>query len=546
MPHVAGVVTAVAKKGLLRGFWLESERADRSLATSEGVFVDTRGRPSVKAGDRVKVAGRVREIIVPRRWRSALPVTAIEMSDVTVLARGVPLPRARAITLEDSPPPSGARRPLKGELNPRTSALDFWESLEGMRVTLDMVTTIGPTSRHGDVWTLLAEYERSPRSQRGVLTASAGQRILLAGRPFGRKLELWPVGTHLHGPLTGIVSYAFGNYRVQLFEPPGTVRSKKLIKQRVRWPRSDAQLAVASYNVLNLGGDAKPDAFKARARHIAISLDGPDIVVLQEIQDNSGKRNDGVEAADITMTKLLRAIEAQGGPRYKYLQIDPQGGQDGGIPGGNIRVAMLYKPGKIKVVKSRATDPHCGDGRWHLPRNPMRIGAAAKAFADSRKPLVALFSVMGRSYLVVGVHLKSKHGDDPLAGPNQPPIAHSAPTRQAQAALIGAFVRRAMICESDLRVIVAGDMNDVPGAAPLQPLIEAGLTNLAERLLPRERYSYIYQGRAELLDQIWVSANIPIRDGAKFAVIHVNAEYPYTQRASDHDPVIMSTSIRQQ
>lgn len=79
------------------------------------------------------------------------------------------------------------------------------------------------------------------------------------------------------------------------------------------------------------------------ADHIVNYLNAPDIVFLQEIQDDSGRKDDGTVSADKTLSKLTATIarvslyEAQ----YEYAYVAPEDNMDGGQPGGNIRVAYL-------------------------------------------------------------------------------------------------------------------------------------------------------------------------------------------------------------
>lgn len=86
------------------------------------------------------------------------------------------------------------------------------------------------------------------------------------------------------------------------------------------------------------------------ASHIVNHLNIPDLMFLQEVQDNSGRRNDGTVDANVTLSTLAEAIfdEARKQAvapddvvKYSWLDIDPEDGMDGGIPGGNIRVAYL-------------------------------------------------------------------------------------------------------------------------------------------------------------------------------------------------------------
>ena len=73
------------------------------------------------------------------------------------------------------------------------------------------------------------------------------------------------------------------------------------------------------------------------------NLQAPDILSVEEVQDNSGATNDGVVAADQTLTKLVTAISAAGGPTYQWRELDPVNDEDGGQPGGNIRQVFLFR-----------------------------------------------------------------------------------------------------------------------------------------------------------------------------------------------------------
>lgn len=77
------------------------------------------------------------------------------------------------------------------------------------------------------------------------------------------------------------------------------------------------------------------------AKHIAHYLNTPDIMFVQEIQDDSGPTDDGVVSANLTLTTLVKAIQKESGVLYSYFDIAPVNNQDGGQPGGNIRQAYL-------------------------------------------------------------------------------------------------------------------------------------------------------------------------------------------------------------
>jgi predicted extracellular nuclease len=77
------------------------------------------------------------------------------------------------------------------------------------------------------------------------------------------------------------------------------------------------------------------------AGHISNLPRTPDIMFIQEIQDNSGPTNDGTVDANVTLTKLVNVIAAISNVTYQFASVNPVDGQDGGQPGGNIRTAFL-------------------------------------------------------------------------------------------------------------------------------------------------------------------------------------------------------------
>lgn len=80
----------------------------------------------------------------------------------------------------------------------------------------------------------------------------------------------------------------------------------------------------------------------AVAAHISNLLQTPDIMFVQEIQDDTGPTDDGTVSANVTLTTLVNAIAAVSNVTYQFASIDPVNNQDGGQPGGNIRTAFLY------------------------------------------------------------------------------------------------------------------------------------------------------------------------------------------------------------
>src|SRR6185312_16850305 len=103
--------------------------------------------------------------------------------------------------------------------------------------------------------------------------------------------------------------------------------------------------------VENLAPSNPDSKFQALAQGIVTNLASPDIIAVEEVQDNDGATDDGVVAADQTLSKLTAAIAAAGGPSYQWAEIDPVNDEDGGQPGGNTRVAFLYNPDRVTFVE---------------------------------------------------------------------------------------------------------------------------------------------------------------------------------------------------
>ena len=61
------------------------------------------------------------------------------------------------------------------------------------------------------------------------------------------------------------------------------------------------------------------------------------------------------------------------------------------------------------------------------------------------------------------------------------------------------------------------------------------------RVPGNEGYSYVYQGNSQVLDHVLASK--AAAEGAIIDAVHVNAEFPSTDRASDHDPIVVKLAF---
>ena len=299
---------------------------------------------------------------------------------------------------------------------------------------------------------------------------------------------------------------------------------------------------MATYNVENLDpGDA---TFEAHAAAIVHNLQAPDIVSLEEIQDNDGAKNDGTAAADRTVTKLIDAIVAAGGPRYEWRSIDPVNNADGGEPGGNIRQVFLFNPERVSFTDraggdaTTATGVTKTNGKAALTLSPGRIDPADSAWTNSRKPLAGEFVFRGRTVFVIANHFASKGGDQSLHAQFQPPVRSSETQRHLQATAVNSFAKDILKVQRNAAVIALGDMNDFEFSGTTRLLEDDGALWSAIKSLPkRERYTYDFQGNSQVLDQILISPSIR-RDGdVAYDSVHINAEF--SDQISDHDPQVL-------
>ena len=186
------------------------------------------------------------------------------------------------------------------------------------------------------------------------------------------------MGDWFDQPLTGILDYSFGNFKLELTQTP-SFQPGHLDKEIAPAPKP-GELSLASMNVQNLDpGDGKA-RFDAYARLIVDNLRTPDIISLDEIQDNNGLTDDLVTDASQTYRMLIDAIKSAGGPTYDFRDIPPERNQDGGEPGGNIRVGFLFRTDRgiqfIDRGKGGASDPvgiKAGSNGPELTLNPGRI-----------------------------------------------------------------------------------------------------------------------------------------------------------------------------
>jgi len=561
--NVPGIVTAVRAAGSGKGYWIQDPNPDSNPVTSEGIFVFTSSAPAVAVGDSVLVSGKVQDFYPLSSGdtvatTSNLSTTEIDQTGVITLSTGNSLPDPIVLGPNTVPdvyaPDLGGQNIESTPIDPSRSALDLYESIEGMRVEVDNARVVGPSNSFG---------EQYVTTKPGQAVSYRGGTLLTAENavPSGR-LEVVPadgsnpgvnVGDVFTGATIGPIDYSqFGGYFIAATKL-GTVQSGNLAPVVATGP-SKKQLSVATYNVENLAPSDPASKYAALAHGIVANLASPDIIAVEEVQDNDGATDDGVVAADQTISKLTAAIVAAGGPSYDSREIDPVNDQDGGQPGGNIRVVFLFNPNVVSFVDAGASTVNRSTtgtqvvkkrGEPALTLSPGRIDPNSPVWNDSRKPLIGEFEFNGHDVFVIANHFDSKLGDQSQDGRFQFPAQSSAVQRAGQAQTEHQFINQILAIDRKADVVVVGDLNDYqfsPALAALETGTSDGsgtptLTDLITTLPASQQYTYDFDGVSEVLDHILVSNNI---SNFTYQVVHLNAEF--ANQVSDHDPQVVDIS----
>jgi predicted extracellular nuclease len=557
-----GVVTAVAGNG----YYVQDQFGDGNEETADGMFVfDTRGLVAV--GDVVLLTDFVSEFIPGGAGTGNLSTTQMSFPATTVLSSGNPLPARVVIGSSGRVAPAidvitRAERPVNlqevpGVFNPDNDGIDFYESLEGMLVTVEDPVAVSATrafgSSTGEFFTLTNNgAEIAPvdaRTARGGINLQPDPdndgdqnpervQIQFDGTLFPFPIPAVTVGDTL-GNITGVVGYSFGNFEVNALAPfsvtpggPG-LETTDLVGTR-------DEVAVASYNVLNLDATSADDAQRATlAGHIADNLRGPDVIAVQEIQDNNGTVDDGTIDATETLERLVDAIADAGGPSYEFFDVAPENNTSGGAPGGNIRNAFLYNPRRVKLVDFESLTPEL----------LADVGVSnPDAFAGTRNPLLATFKFRGKEVTVINNHLTSRFGSTPVFGGPQPFVQAGEAERGAQTAALNEVVDailagasgNAIHASKAGRVIVAGDLNTMEFTDEMTDTLpgvgaDRVLTNLVDSVDDDNVYTFNFEGNSQVLDHMFVTDNLI--GGASFDIVHVNVDFPRMSNAvgSDHE-----------
>ncbi|GAA0562008.1 ExeM/NucH family extracellular endonuclease [Actinomadura livida] len=506
--RVEGVVTAdFQRPDQLGGFFIQDPAPDRDPRTSEGIFVYS--TQEVAEGDRVLVTGR-----------------AVEYNGLTELSP------ASAVNVcgKGRVAPAHVRLPLKGGAD-----LERYEGMLlrfGQKLTATETYTLG---RYGEVTVSAGGRLFQPTDGHGTTQAGNDARRLLVDDgsnvqnpdtiPYTDPRVL-RIGDSAHG-LTGVLSYGFGEYRLQ---PTEQARFANTNRRPAKPRHVGGNVRVASFNTLNWfttlgerGADTAAEQERQLTKLVAAlrGLDA-DVVGLMEVENNG----------DTAVGALVdRLNQAAGAGTYAWVR-HPYPGTDA------IHVALVYKPAKV---------------------TPAGAARSSEDPVFDRPPLVQTFRpASGRTpFTVIVNHFKSK-GCDGATGPDADQGdgqgCYNA-RRVAQAGAIGA------IAAESANPLVIGDLNAYAAEDPVELLAGAGLASQTKRFVrPGERYSYVFDGQSGELDHALAGRSLA-RHVTGATIWHINADEPLfldyntefnppefyrpdAFRSSDHDPVLVGLRLR--
>ncbi|MFZ5527114.1 MAG: ExeM/NucH family extracellular endonuclease [Pseudomonadota bacterium] len=557
-----GVVT----KLLNNGFFMQEPNPDSDPTTSEGILVFTSTAPtvSVSVGQLVQLTGVVDEYNVGAAGNAltaAHTVTELKtISNLSVLASNQSI-TPTVITFPEL---------QDGDL----------EHVEGMLVTIATELTASQNyflGRYGQI-TLSAEgrlLKATNLHRPGSVEAqqvdqdNARRRIILDDGSSLQNPNPTPYfsaddNTQRAGDtidsITGVIDYGLAtasntglaDYRIHPTEPVVFTRAH---------PRTEApadvggNVKVASFNVLNYfngnglgagfptsrGASTLAEFNRQRAKIIAaLKAIDADVVGLMEIE------NDGT-GAQSAVVDLVNGLNAAMGAGTYAVVPDPSTGTGTD----EIKVALIYKPGKLGRVGSSLSDA---------------------SSVHNRPPLAQTFAAPnGEKFTVLVNHFKSKGcGDATGANADQGDgqgCYNSSRLQQAQT--LRGFINTLQTAQGDNDVLVIGDLNAYAKEDPIHDLTSNGFVDLSAHFNGPGEYSYVFDGEAGYLDHALASTSLTAQvTGAHHW--HINADEPsvidynvefkqpgcaacgpdyYTTtayRSSDHDPVVIGLNLLKQ
>ncbi len=555
---VVGDFQGITANGDLAGFFVQEEDADADLdaASSEGIFVfdDILG-VDVNPGDVVRVEGTVAEF---NGLTELMPVTNVTLCSGlsgTATPVMVTLPRATADDLE----------PFEGMAVMMPQTLTISDSFNAVRfgeTTLSNGRLFTPTNIVAPGGPAIAQQAANNLNRLILDDARNGSYRMpfVNGQDDATPINaLNPIrgGSTVSGAV-GVMSFAFGNYRVR---PTGPFVIDESANPRSAVPPAvGGTLRVASTNVLNFfdtidtggatcgpnnigcrGADSASELIRQTDKLVAklIGMDA-DIVGLVEIENN----------ASSSLQAFVDAVNAVAGAgTYAFINTNTIGTDA-------IKVGIIYKPAVVTPVGAFAildsnVDPLFIDN--------LNRPVLAQTFDDNN----------GARFTLAVNHLKSKacggsSGADTDQGDGQ---ACFNLTRTNAATAQVNWLATDPTGSGDSDFLIIGDLNAYAMEDPIVAIENGGYTDLIDSFQGSgNAYSFSFGGQVGYLDHALANASM-------FAQVtgvtewHVNADesgnidyneeslpsggppkpadfYNADQfRAADHDPLVIGLDL---
>ena len=195
-------------------------------------------------------------------------------------------------------------------------------------------------------------------------------------------------------------------------------------------------------------------------------------------------------------------------------------GENGGVPGGNIRNAFLYLPDRVEAKEFRTLESNV--------LTDMGI-SNPNAFDGTRDPLLGVFEFNGEEVTLINNHMTSRFGSTPIFGGPQIFTQAGEAEREQQALALNEVVDALLANDPDARISVLGDLNtfdftdelteDLPGVGRREGSDEPDRLQLpGTKPIPSSS-----RATARSLDHIFVTD--ALLEDAEIDVVHVNNDF---------------------
>lgn len=498
-----GVVTGTLSKG----YFIQDVKGDDDVGTSDGIFVfSPRSKPPV--GAMVSVRGRVVDY-QPGPEGYGRPTTQIMASNTQVVAAEGPKLKPIWLTVNSLPSDPAA---LARYLN----------SLEGMLVGIEPgATFIAPSNPFGDYVVLPKGGDALRTPFGGVMIDPQNPHRWFPGfRLNPHSAPLVNVGAQLLSPVIGPLNFRSSSYQIAACCKID-VKNTRVVLERTQLRGDETHATFLTLNGFNLDeqverkdrvnnprrdidDDVGAGRYTMLATAVVVQAQNPDVVALQEIQDNDGADQSDETGADENYQVFIDEIQGVGGPEYGWADIAPELGADGGQPGGNIRNGFLYNPARMELIQDSLG----------------RIGVDDPAFEGTRKPLIGCFrnKSTGKQIAVINVHLASKRHQNSIFSPKLPGHDPRLATRVRQAEIIREAMRD--LKAQGIEYYVTGDFNDFEFSETLQAVVGTESVNMVECLPENERFDYNHRGSSQALMHGIVPKEQAEADRVEYEVLH--------------------------